>query len=158
MLSTLEPSLLPTLEQGFVRKVDVGLTDIDPIVRPVALETIPAGFPSPAENSVGEHLDLSGYLVARPESTFFMRVSGDSMIGAGIFDGDLLIVDRSLVPSSGDIVIAILNGELTVKRLFIDRQRIELRPENHQFRVIRLTDESALEIWGVVTSSIKSFR
>ncbi|MGL6196345.1 MAG: LexA family protein [Thermoguttaceae bacterium] len=121
-------------------------------------ETVQAGFPSPADGVPGEQLDIASYLVSNPESTFFMRVSGDSMIDAGIFDGDLLVVDRSLTPSSGDIVIAMLDGEFTVKRLHVDSRKVELRPENRRFRTIRINDESELEIWGVVASAVKSFR
>ncbi len=126
---------------------------------PIAPENVQAGFPSPAaEETPLERLDLAAHLIRHPESTFFLRVGGDSMIEAGIFDGDLLIVDRGLTPGSGDIVIAVLDGEFTVKRLYLDGRRIELRPENKRFRTIRLNDESQLDIWGVVTGAVKSFR
>ncbi|MDR2114913.1 MAG: translesion error-prone DNA polymerase V autoproteolytic subunit [Planctomycetaceae bacterium] len=126
---------------------------------PLSSDDISAGFPSPAENHFGESLDLAAYLIKHPEATFFLRVCGDSMIGAGIFDGDLLIVDRSLSPISGDIVISILDGEFTVKRLIIrNNGTIELRPENPQFKTLRIYDESQLDIWGVVTGAVKSFR
>ncbi|MDR3197018.1 MAG: translesion error-prone DNA polymerase V autoproteolytic subunit [Planctomycetaceae bacterium] len=125
---------------------------------PVASEEVPAGFPSPAENHSGGSLDLTAHLIKHPEATFFLRVRGDSMTGAGIFDGDLLIVDRSLPPVSGDIVIAVLDGEFTVKRLIIRNGTIELRPENPLFKPLRIYEESQLEIWGVVTAAVKSFR
>ncbi|MDR3110555.1 MAG: translesion error-prone DNA polymerase V autoproteolytic subunit [Planctomycetaceae bacterium] len=133
-------------------------TDENLIRYPLIGCTVPAGFPSPAEDTPTEQLDLAQHLIKHPEATFFLRVSGESMTGAGIFDGDLLIVDRSLTPSSGDIVIAILDGEFTVKRLVMDGKRIELRPDNPKFKTLKLTEESQLEIWGVVTGSIKSFR
>lgn len=125
---------------------------------PIAGETVAAGFPSPAENAPAERLDLVDHLVRHPEATFFLRVRGDSMTGAGIFDGDLLIVDKSLEPRSGDIVVAVLDGEFTLKRLRINGRSIELQPENPCFRTIRIGNESQLDIWGVVTGSIKTFR
>jgi DNA polymerase V len=125
---------------------------------PVASDEVSAGFPSPAENQSGGSLDLTDHLIKHPEATFFLRVRGDSMIGAGIFDGDLLIVDRSLSPISGDIVISILDGEFTVKRLIIHHGFIELRPENPRFQSLRINEESQLDIWGVVTGAVKSFR
>ncbi len=124
---------------------------------PLAESTVPAGFPSPADDS-REELDFTAHVVRNPESTFFLRVSGESMTGAGIFHGDLLVVDRSLEPCSGDIVIAVLDGEFTVKRLRRRGSRVELLPENPRFRKIVLQEESTLEIWGVVTGAYKSFR
>jgi DNA polymerase V len=125
---------------------------------PIASSYVPAGFPSPAEDAPMERLDLESHLIKHPEATFFLRVDGDSMVGAGIFNGDLLVVDRSLTPSSGDIVIAVLDGEFTVKRLIINGSRIELRPENPKFKTLRIVGESQLDIWGVVTGAVKSFR
>jgi DNA polymerase V len=125
---------------------------------PVASDEVSAGFPVPAENQSGGSLDLTAHLIKHPEATFFLRVRGNSMTGAGIFDGDLLIVDRSLAPVSGDIVISVLDGEFTVKRLIICDGSIELRPENPQFKPLRIYEESQLDIWGVVTGAIKSFR
>ncbi|MDR0610227.1 MAG: translesion error-prone DNA polymerase V autoproteolytic subunit [Planctomycetaceae bacterium] len=125
---------------------------------PVATDEVSAGFPSPAENQSGVSLDLTAHLIKHPEATFFLRVRGNSMIGAGIFDGDLLIVDRSLSPVSGDIVIAVLDGEFTVKRLVIRNGFIELRPENPQFQSLQINEESQLDVWGVVTGAVKSFR
>lgn len=124
---------------------------------PQAESRVPAGFPSPADDG-REGLDIAAYLVRRPESTYFVRVSGDSMTGACIFDGDLLIVDRSLDARSGDIVIAVLDGEFTVKRLRREGGRIELLPENPRFRKIVLDVGTELEIWGVVTGSVRRFR
>lgn len=116
--------------------------------------TIKAGFPSPAEDYAEQHLDLNTHLIQHPAATFFLRVSGDSMINAGIFNGDLLIVDRSLEPSNGKIVIAAVNGELTVKRLKKTAEAIFLVAENDQYPPIELNDSDQIQIWGVVTNTI----
>ena len=123
----------------------------------IADSTVPAGFPSPAEG-LDEQFDLEAHLIRHHESTFFLRVSGDSMTGLGIFDGDLLVVDRELEPRSGDIVIAVFNGEFTVKRFRRNGSMIELLPENPAFPKIRLAEGVELEIWGVVTGAIRKFR
>ncbi len=123
---------------------------------PLADSTVPAGFPSPTDDSC-ETFDIAAHIVRRPESTFFMRVAGDSMVGAGIFDGDLLIVDRSLEPASGDIVVAIIDSEFTVKRFCRNISVIELVPENPKYRKITLCEGMDFEIWGIVTGSYKSF-
>lgn len=109
-----------------------------------------AGFPSPASDHIDQCLDLTEYLVLHPEATFFLRVKGDSMTGAGIHHGDLLIVDRSLEAASGRVVVAVLNGELTVKRLQRSRGRITLRAENPAYPDIAVEDGQELQIWGVV--------
>jgi DNA polymerase V len=113
---------------------------------------VQAGFPSPADDFVEEYLDLNRLLVRHREATFFVRVAGDSMIGAGIHSGDILVVDRSLEAMSGKIVIAIVDGELTVKRLYIHEGSILLKPENPDYPDIPVT--AGLEVWGVVTSVI----
>ena len=118
---------------------------------------ISAGFPSPTDD-FHETFDLVSHVVKHPSATFFMRVAGDSMTGAGIFDGDLLVVDRSLEPEPGDIVVAILNGEFTIKRFQRRGSCIELFPENPKFRKITLNENMEFEIWGVVTGTYKSFR
>jgi DNA polymerase V len=118
---------------------------------------IPAGFPSPAEE-FHETLDLIAHIVRHPAATFFMRVAGDSMTGAGIFDGDLLVIDRSIEAASGDIVVAVINGEFTIKRLRRTASTIELVPENPKYRKIAMSDGMELEIWGVVTGTYKSFK
>ena len=113
-------------------------------------EQIQAGFPSPAEDSPFEVLDLAEYLIPNPASTFLVRVTGDSMRDAGIFPGDVLIVDRSVEPSNGDVVVAAVDGDFTVKRLFQTLNSVELRPENKQFPLIRVEGETELVVWGVV--------
>ena len=120
----------------------------------MAFSRVQAGFPSPAEDYMDQPLNLNAYLIDNPTATFFVRAGGDSMIGAGIHQNDLLIVDRSLRPVSGNVVIAIVEGEFTVKRLIIHSRYVELRPENNRYPVLKFTEDSELEIWGVVTSVI----
>ncbi len=125
---------------------------------PLYATSVSAGFPSPADDFVDTKLDLNKYLVKHPAATFFVRVSGNSMIKAGIFTEDILIVDRSLDPQNGSIVIAVLNGELTVKRLKIDNKRIFLIPENSSYKAIEVTEDVDFRIWGVVTSVIHKIK
>jgi DNA polymerase V len=113
-------------------------------------QPVTAGFPSPAEDFVERKLDLNQYLIKRPAATFFVRVTGDSMIGAG----DLLLVDRSIEPSEGKVVIAVLNGELTVKRLSQKGNRYYLKAENSNYSDIELEELDDMSIWGVVTSVV----
>ncbi|QIN32765.1 LexA family protein [Legionella longbeachae] len=115
-----------------------------------------AGFPSPADDYIESYLDLNNHLIAHPASTFFVRASGEAMIKAGIADGDLLIVDRSVEPTHGRIVIAALNGELTVKRLSLKPGQTQLIPENDSYEPINVTEELELVIWGVVIHNIRS--
>ncbi|TAL65038.1 MAG: translesion error-prone DNA polymerase V autoproteolytic subunit, partial [Legionella sp.] len=116
--------------------------------------TVRAGFPSPADDYIETMLDLNEYLIKHPAATFFVRASGDSMINAGIHSGDILIVDRSLEATNGRIVIAALNGELTVKRLIRHNGQVKLAAENPNFPTLDITDEYDVVIWGVVTSVI----
>lgn len=115
---------------------------------------VPAGFPSPAEDEISETLDLNELLIKHPAATFFLRVSGSSMIKAGIHDNDILVVDRSLDPVHGKIVIASVNGELTVKRLHRVGEKVQLVAENDTYPPIEITGEVDLRIWGVVTAVI----
>lgn len=118
---------------------------------------ISAGFPSPADDYLESNLNLNQYLIKHPAATFFLRVEGDSMIGASIQHGDLLIVDRSLEPTDGKIIIAVLNGDLTVKRLKIKNDKHTLVPENKNYPEIPIKPEMSFSIWGVVTSVIHQF-
>lgn len=113
--------------------------------------SVRAGFPSPADDYIEMHLDLNAHLIKHPAATFFVKASGDSMIGAGIVSGDMLIVDRSLEAVHGKIVIAAVNGELTVKRLSRLKGKIQLLPENSKYQAITIRAEEDLVIWGVVT-------
>lgn len=121
---------------------------------PLFISNIRAGFPSPTENTVDKALDLNELLIHHPEATFFVRVSGDSMIEAGIHPNDLLIVDRSLKPESGKIVIAAVDGEFTVKRLEINQNQITLFPENSDYEPMTIQEQQDFLIWGVVTNVI----
>ena len=122
--------------------------------QPLYTTMVSAGMPLPTDDYSEGKLDLNEHLLQNPETTFFVRVSGDSMIDAGIHPGDLLVVDRSLPPASGKIVIAVVNGELTVKRLFKERSRLFLMPENPNYPALEITEEMAFMIWGVVTNVI----
>lgn len=115
---------------------------------------VPAGFPSPADDHLDGKLDLNLHLIRRPAATFFVRANGESMKEAGIFDGDLLIVDRAIAPQTSDIVIAVIDGELTVKRLKKVQGTWALTAENREFPDIHL-GEAGCEVWGVVTHSIR---
>jgi len=121
-----------------------------PLPPPLSASRVSAGFPSPATDHLDRRLDLNEHLLLHPQATFFMRVKGDSMIGAGIHDGDLLIVDRSLEASSGRVVVAAIDGELTVKRLRRRGGRVVLQPENPDYAEIVVGEDRALDIWGVV--------
>lgn len=124
---------------------------------PLFTSTVSAGFPSPADDYIERHLDLNELLIKHPTATFFVRVEGQSMINAGIKSGDILIVDRSLSPSSGHVVIAVLNGDFLVKKLHKRGNQTWLLPENPKYQPMQITDESNFEIWGVVTSVIHNF-
>lgn len=121
---------------------------------------ISAGFPSPADDNIDKHLDLNEYLIAHPAATYFVRVEGDSMIEAGIQSGDILIVDWSLEPKSGDIVIAMINGEFVVKTFHCqpNGKKRFLLAGNPKYKPIELTDSMDVEIRGVVTSGLHIFR
>lgn len=121
---------------------------------PLFMEPVSAGFPSPAGDYMEGKLDLNRHLIRHPAATFFVRVTGDSMIGAGIHSGDLLIVDRALEPADGKVVVVALDGELTVKRLYLRNGTVELHPENERYAPIAIAPEHQFEIWGVVTNVI----
>lgn len=123
----------------------------------VKLISASAGFPSPAENYVEEKLNLNSYLIKNKESSFFVRVSGDSMINVGIFDNDILIVDRSLDPKRQSIVIVSIDGELVIKKLMKDESKnYYLKSENSNYPNIKLNSNRDTVIWGVVTYVIHS--
>lgn len=124
------------------------------VLRPLFSSGVSAGFPSPADDYVDRELDLNEYLITNPAATFFVRVAGDSMIGAGINHDDILIVDRSIAPVSGKIVIAIVDGELTVKRLVKTGDCCRLVAENPLYPPTDIEKEMELEVWGVVTCAI----
>ncbi len=137
--------------------IQVPVVGAIPVRLPLFSHKVAAGFPSPADDYIEGRLSLDEHLIQRRESTFFVRAKGHSMVGAGIFDGDLLVVDKSLTPSSGDIVIAVVDGDLTVKRLIKSGETIKLKPENHDFKEIEFKEGQELQVWGVVTSTVKKF-
>jgi len=116
---------------------------------------VSAGFASPAGDYEEVRLDLNSYMVERPAATFFVRAAGDSMAGAGIYSGDLLVVDRSIEPRDKAIVIAAVDGELTVKRIRIGPGKVRLEPENEEYPVRQIDEQTEFEVWGVVTGVIR---
>lgn len=122
--------------------------------RPLFLVPVSAGFPSPADDYIENQLDLNRYLIKHPAATFFVKVKGDSMVDAGIHSGDILIVDRSLEVNDKKVVIAVVAGELTVKRIRMIDKKIFLLPENSDFSSTEITESMDLRIWGVVTNVI----
>jgi DNA polymerase V len=118
---------------------------------------ISAGFPSPAGDYVEDGLDLNNYLVQNKPATFMFTVRGESMIVAGIHDGDKVVVDRALKAKHNDIVVAVVDGEYTIKRLYKYRGRIELRPENPDYQPITFTEGKELQIWGVVVGVVRRY-
>jgi len=122
---------------------------------------IKAGFPSPAEDYLHESLDFNRDMIRHPEATFYGRVDGDSMIDAGICDGDIAVIDRSLEPRDGDVVVGYINGEFTIKYLDLKHKKdgyIELRPANKNFHPIRINEDDDFEVWGVVAWTIRNWR
>lgn len=117
---------------------------------PLFESRIPAGFPSPADDYMELELDLNKHLIKHPAATFYAKVKGNSMQDAGIHDGDMLIVDRALEPKEQDVVVCILDGEFTVKRVGFRGKDLYLLPANDAYKPVRVTKENAFQIWGVV--------
>ena len=124
---------------------------------PLLTDSVSAGFPSPADDYTEENIDLNEHLISNPFSTFFLRVKGDSMINAGIKDKDLIIVDKSLTAKPGNIIIAMIDGEFTIKRLSIKNNELYLKSENHNYPDFRFKNHIDVQIWGVVIYSIHSY-
>jgi len=116
---------------------------------------ISAGFPSPADDFRETRISLDEELIRNKEATFFARVSGQSMIGAGLDDNDLLVIDRSIPPTNNKIAVCFLDGEFTVKRLRVEGGEVWLKPENPDYPIIKITEENNFIIWGIVTNVIK---
>ena len=122
---------------------------------------VKAGFPSPAGDYLHESLDFNRDLIKHPEATFYGRVDGDSMTEAGICDGDIAVIDRSLEPQNGNVVVAYIDNEFTIKYLDLTHKKdgyIELRPANKKYKPIRIDESDTFEVWGVVVWTIKCWR
>ena len=128
--------------------------DAPTLICPLFLSRVPAGFPSPAADYEQQPLDLNRHLVHNPPATFFVRVVGDSMLGAGIHQDDLLIVDRSLEPRDRNVIIAVIYGEMTVKRIRMRNRGIWLEAENDLYPTRQIAEEDDFQVWGVVTHVI----
>ena len=133
----------------FVPKTDNGIGQW------LAVEGVSAGFPSPADDFKEVRISLDKELVKNKDTTFYARVDGDSMIGAGLEDGDLLVIDRSLNPENGKIAVCLIDGDFTVKRIKKEKEKIYLIPENKKYKPIELKEENELIIWGIVIYVIK---
>ncbi|WP_417853812.1 LexA family protein [Xanthomarina gelatinilytica] len=122
---------------------------------PYVVNGISAGFPSPADDFLDINIDLNKHLIKNPSTTFYGRVKGDSMKDAGIHDGDLLIIDKSLEPTNNKIAVCFIDGEFTVKRISIEKDVVWLIAENKNYEPIKVTKDNDLVIWGIVTTVIK---
>ena len=132
--------------------------DSSTLLIPLVKGTISAGFPSPAEDYIELGIDLNKYLIKNPISTFFLRVSGNSMNNAGIYNNDLLIIDRSINPLPGHIVVAILDGEFTLKRLIKEKDNYYLKADKENYPAISLYEYVDIQIWGVAIYSIHTLK
>jgi len=152
-------ALARRLAQGTLRAGDInGFLDVQPVHQlavPFAGVAAECGFPSPAEDYLDGPLDFNELLVVNPAATFAVRLAGESMTGAGLFPGDIAVVDRSVAPTNNCIVLALLDGEFTVKRYRRQGAVITLVPESAAFSSITITEDRAFEIWGVITRSIR---
>lgn len=124
---------------------------------PLVSSGISAGFPSPADDFLDLNIDLNKLIVKNPSTTFYGKVRGESMRDAGIFDGDLLVIDKSLEPTDGKIAVCFVDGEFTAKRIKIEKDVVWLVAENKDYKPIKVTKDNELVIWGIVTNVIKSF-
>jgi len=137
-------------------KIKSNITDISSYTSskekyPMFVARVQAGFPSPGDDYIEKNLDLNELLITNPSATFFVKVEGDSMINAGINSGDTLVVDKAVEAKDKSVVIAHINGELTVKRIWLAKGKVFLNPENEDFSPIEVTEETDFDIWGVVT-------
>lgn len=150
----------PILEKDIIKPLNIVHADAAATVCDIPFYdcSVSAGFPSPADDSFSITMDLNKHLVQNAPATFFVRTSGESMLNAGIHDGDLLVVDRSLTAKNLDIVIAAVDGDLTVKRLVHGNGKTILKAENPEFSDIELTGDMAVSLWGVVTNVIHNLR
>lgn len=153
---TTVPNLLSLMSKaGLDQNTLNPATDPAPCHLPQVLSAVPAGFPSPADDYMDTALDLNEYLINNRASSFYVRVAGDSMTGAGIMSGDILLVDRSIEPGNNRTVVAVIDNEMVVKRLRVTRDKISLVSENPRYRPIEITGEMECFVWGVVTAVIR---
>ena len=145
-------SIQAQLDQYGVLAVDGAVLCVRDLLCPVF-----AGFPSPAEDLGAQRIDLSATLIKHPQATFLLRARGDSMRDAGIFDGNILVVDRAVKPRHNHIVVAVVDGDFTVKQLYQRLGRIKLKAANPTFPDIVPRDGQIIEVWGVVTATVKQF-
>ena len=136
----------------------IPVIQVDPAWAQQTLGTLQCGFPSPAEDHAIERVDLNKVLIKHPQATFLMRVRGDSMREAGIDDGDVVLVDRAIKATHGHVVVAVVDGEFTVKRLWQRGRNVKLQPANPTYPDILPRDGQTIEVWGVVTNAIKAMR
>jgi DNA polymerase V len=147
-----------TLKLHSSKTIDIYSAQTDTaLALPLVAEGISAGFPSPALDFVDLKIDLNKHLIKHPAATFYGRVKGHSLKNAGIADGDLLVIDRSLEPSNGKIAVCFIDGEFTAKRIRIQKNEVWLMPENDDYSPIKIEAENDFLVWGVVTHVIKSF-
>jgi DNA polymerase V len=118
---------------------------------PLFTSSLPAGFPSPAEDHIDQRLDLNELLIRHPAATFFVRVTGDSMVGTGIRAGDILIIDRAVEPGHNRVVVAVIDGAFTVKRLQMSKNKLLLVAENPAYPDLEITEQMDFQVWGVAT-------
>lgn len=138
------------------KELELFRPDVSTAIELPLFETgISAGFPSPADDYIEDRIDLNAELIRNPSSTFFGRVNGDSMINAGIGDGDLIVIDKSIEPKDNSIVVCVIDGEFTVKRFRNNDGEILLVPENEKYKTIKITNENDFRVWGTVTYTIK---
>lgn len=145
-----------------MKEIEIYSSDLSTVLSiPYADGGVTAGFPSPAQDYLDKSLDLNRDLISHPAATFYARVVGVSMIGAGIDEGDILVIDRALVPRQDDIVVAFINGEFTVKYIDFsmkERGKIYLRPANDKYTPIEINTSDDFKVWGVVAKIIKNLR
>ena len=142
----------------FVRSISPAHRPPGSLLLPFYASRVSAGFPSPADGHLDGVLDLNDLMITHPNSTFFVRVQGDSMNGAGIFNDDILVVDRAATPKHRDVVLAVVDGSFTVKRWVKRTEGNFLVPENSDYPEIEIENQHQVEIWGVVTFAIHTFR
>lgn len=146
------------MHSSFVPHEPVPVCTWLPVGTAIELGSIPAGFPSPAADHAAKRLDLIERLVTHPQATYLMRVRGLSMVEAGIFDGDIVVIDRAIKPRTGHIVVAVVDGEFTVKQLVLRAGRLRLKAANPTVADIVPKDGQTVEVWGVVKAAVKEFR